>query len=102
MGKIHSKTYPCRNKIVPDSNSKFLLAIKTRYIKINLFRRRTSNIDFYNEPFCDMSKNWDPHIFVILDLKCNTYGPEDKYQREEEGNWRNLFFDEAHYKRIAS
>jgi hypothetical protein len=36
---------------------------------------------FYNEPFWDISKNEGLQIFVKMDLKCNTYGPEHKTER---------------------
>jgi hypothetical protein len=36
---------------------------------------------FYNEPFWDMSKNGGFQIFVRMDLKCSTYGPEHRTER---------------------
>jgi hypothetical protein len=36
---------------------------------------------FLNEPFWDMSKNGGLQIFVKIDLKCSTYGPEHKTER---------------------
>jgi hypothetical protein len=36
---------------------------------------------FYNEPFWDMSKNEGLQIFVKMDFKCCTYGPEHKTER---------------------
>jgi hypothetical protein len=36
---------------------------------------------FYKEPFWDMSKNEGLQIFVKMDLKCSTYGPEHKTER---------------------
>jgi hypothetical protein len=36
---------------------------------------------FYNEPFWDMSKNEGLQIFVKMDFKCSTYGPEHKTER---------------------
>jgi hypothetical protein len=42
-----------------------------------MFNRRF----FYNEPFWDMSKNEGLQIFVKMDLKCSTYGPENKTER---------------------
>jgi hypothetical protein len=49
---------------------------KIKYAVLSLKRRF-----FYNEPFWDMSKNGGVQIFVKMDLKFSTYGPEHKTER---------------------
>jgi hypothetical protein len=51
--------------------------ISSKNEKFFLINRRF----FYNEPFWDMSKNEGLQIFVKMDLKCSTYGPEHKTER---------------------
>jgi hypothetical protein len=49
--------------------------------KLNFIEGVFNRRFFYNEPFWDMSKNGGLQIFIKMDLKCNTYGPEHKTEK---------------------